>query len=133
MAKQKTIGYLMFVAVGLVAGCGGDGDGGGAADADAVDDLAVRQCVAAAPEVTACVECACASCLDEIMTCDDTPGCAEIRSCGASSGCSGADCYSETTCRQVIDDNGGPFGVAASTALTVGQCADGAGCPCSAS
>ncbi len=132
MRKRETIGYLMFtIAFGLVAGCGGDGGDGG--DADPTADPAVRQCIAASPEVSACVECACTSCLVEIKACDDTAGCAAIRACGARSGCSGADCYGENTCREVIDANGGPFGIGASTALTVGQCADGAGCPCSAS
>jgi hypothetical protein len=126
MRKRDTIGSFMFaIAAGIVAGCGSD-------DTSTTVSPAVQQCIAGAPAPTECVECACTSCLDEIMTCDATPGCPEIRGCGERTGCSGADCYSETTCRQVIDSNGGPFGAGASTALTVGQCADAAGCPCSA-
>jgi hypothetical protein len=128
MRKAETIAKLIFGIFGITlgvaaAGCGGD---------DSTVSSAVQQCIAAAPDATACVECACTSCLDEIMACDTTAGCPEIRGCGERTGCTGANCYMDTTCRGIIDANGGPFGAGASAALTVGQCANGAGCPCGA-
>ncbi len=122
-------GLLWALAFALVlASCGGDGGDGGGGDGGGANP--VQQCIAEAPEATECVRCGCSSCLAEIRSCDKTGGCPAIRECGVVSGCSGADCYLGGACKQVIDDNGGPFGAAAGAALVVGQCADGAGCPC---
>ncbi|HWB81299.1 MAG TPA: hypothetical protein VG755_40330 [Nannocystaceae bacterium] len=69
---------------------------------------------------TSCEECACNSCLPQLMACQEDPGCVAIRMCAQESGCTGIECLGP--CGEVIDANGGPFGPSAGLASMVSSC-----------
>ena len=96
-----------------VAGIGGSaGIGGGSCVAD-----------------TECQACTCDSCPGVWADCQAATGCSAITECGDKNGCVGLDCYNGP-CQQVIDQNGGPFGLATNVAEQVGACRQAEGCPC---
>lgn len=77
---------------------------------------------------TACA-CACANCPCQLLDCDETPGCTEIRLCAQEKGCTGVDCLAPETCQDVIamfPETTHPGAV--TTAAQVSDCFDMAMC-----
>jgi hypothetical protein len=71
---------------------GGSGNGGGTGTCDVVIPSTCRDCV-------------CGSCEAAYDTCANDIGCILIFACVAATGCTGTDCFSEASCRDVIDSN----------------------------
>jgi len=78
-------------------------------------------CVAVAQ--TACNKCLCQVCSDAVISCFSDLGCAAIFACVERTGCQGFDCYTNATCRPVIQQFGGLTGTAASEVFQLASCA----------
>ncbi|HEY3254348.1 MAG TPA: hypothetical protein VGJ91_10380 [Polyangiaceae bacterium] len=72
-----------------------------------------------------CQQCLCKSCASQIVECFSNFGCALILACAQQSGCQGLGCYSASTCKPVIDKNGGLSGSAMSDVLSLLSCSVG--------
>jgi hypothetical protein len=103
---------------GGASGAGGLPQTGGSGGASFCDELP-----------TSCQQCGCESCPEQWASCVADSGCRAIVDCADANGCGGPECYLGP-CRQVIDQNGGPFGQPAALAQTLGSCRNSAGCPC---
>ena len=105
---------------GGAAGVGGTGAGG----------CTAATCLKSAPGLTRdCRDCACASCTQQTCDCSNDVGCLVIMLCIFESGCRGVACYQDSTCKAVIDGNGGPTSVPSALALALSQCLE-PNCPC---
>jgi hypothetical protein len=102
------------------AGAGATGGTGGTGGVEACIDLATDEC-----EV-----CTCGSCYDRLDACLVDSGCTDIIECIDNTGCSGFGCYRSTTCRGVIDANGGLFGQSVNRVVQLSNCITQSGCPC---
>ncbi|MEO8902527.1 MAG: hypothetical protein ABI488_11085 [Polyangiaceae bacterium] len=105
-------GMPNFGGMSGIAGFPGDAGAGG---------VIVDACVSVAP--TACERCQCQACAAEVVGCFADRGCAAIFSCIATSGCQGFNCYTDATCRKVINAFGGLTGSAVSEVFALGSCA----------
>lgn len=88
------------------------------------------QCDVVFPD--ACGGCLCNDCFDPLAACiaDDSLGCLAIFGCVQSTGCSGAGCYQNSTCRPLIDALGGLTGPSMTKALELASCGAMNSCPC---
>jgi hypothetical protein len=77
-----------------------------------------------------CQSCVYQSCSGELSECFSDFGCLSIFSCAIASGCQGLDCYSPDTCRNTIDQWGGPAGESMRRLLGGLACVVQSGCPC---
>ena len=68
-----------------------------------------------------CESCALAACSDVMMTCGATAGCCAIVVCSLLTQCT-MNCYQEQTCKDVIDEAGGPDGEAVKLLSGLGAC-----------
>jgi len=106
--------------VGGFAGMPNFGGMGGFAGGAGTTNVIIEACVSLAP--TACEQCECLTCADQVVGCFSDPGCGAIFGCIQQTGCQGVDCYSNATCRRVINRFGGLTGKAASEVFALGSC-----------
>ena len=110
---------------GAKGGTGGKAGGSGATGIDCKAPTGIQQCKDEAFRQGSCEEvggCACVNCCQELQDCEADPGCVAIRTCANEKGCRGIGCYQDATCKAVIDANGGPTGIPATTGLTLSTC-----------
>ena len=100
---------------------GGFGGDAGAAGFGGLGGVIVDTCVSVAP--SACEKCECQVCADQVIGCFTDVGCASIFSCIQNTGCQGFGCYTNATCRKVINQFGGLTGSSASEVFALGSCA----------
>lgn len=109
---------------GAISGGGGTPSGGGVSGGGTGGGGLCED-----PGGSPCELCTCSNCYDELEKCDDDGGCMEILACADKTGCSGVQCYLGE-CKDVIDQNGGPFGGPTAIAQGVVQCRGAKKCPC---
>lgn len=112
-AGQGGMGGMGEGGKGGAGGMGGAGGAGGNAN--------LQECLNQVGD-TACGQCACNKCLDEIVACEADVGCQAIRKCVQDSGCSGINCLGP--CGDTITMYGGVGGPSATMAIALGQCID---------
>jgi hypothetical protein len=103
---------------GSVSTGGSVGAGGAGADA----------CLSQAR--SACEKCACGSCYDSLIPCFKDAACPQILACANRTGCTGIDCYQQSTCQTVIDQSGGISSNSLALAIPLFACVSNSGCPC---
>ncbi|GMV16118.1 MAG: hypothetical protein HS104_31735 [Polyangiaceae bacterium] len=81
-----------------------------------------------AKPVDACRTCLCSTCGTEFQKCLYYAGCEKIADCMLKTKCT--DCYTDSTCKSVIDLHGGWGGPQQQVAESVRQCASLKGCAC---
>jgi len=82
----------------------------------------VEQCKMMADPMTACSDCVCENCLEELQACQADEGCVAIRMCAEETGCTGIDCLG--ACGDVINMYGGIGGMSAMIGLQISMCLD---------
>lgn len=114
---------------GGAAGAGGFGIGGtpvaGFGGVGAVSGVA-----GVGGEPQTCQSCLISSCAGTFIQCLQDVGCIEIIACAQRERCEGFDCYSDDSCKGVIDRWGGPAGKSMNQVLVTFGCAVNAGCMC---
>ena len=102
---------------------GSSSSGQGSASSTASGSGGTAQCGPdAVDQSDPCEVCVVNACTLEALICCQTPGCLEIVDCAKATGCTGIDCYTEQTCKAVIDAAGGP-GEVTNDATALGDCA----------
>jgi hypothetical protein len=77
-----------------------------------------------------CQSCIKTACTPQLVQCFNDFGCLSIFGCMTSNQCQSFNCYTDATCKGVIDQWGGPSGPAMQELLQTFVCAFNAGCEC---
>jgi len=82
----------------------------------------IEMCKMKANPPTACSDCACENCREQVEACRADEGCTAIRKCAQDNGCSGVGCLGP--CGDVINMYGGLGGMSAQLGLDLSGCVD---------
>jgi hypothetical protein len=112
-----------------IAGAPGVGGFPGVAGGSGAGPI-IDACVAIA--ANSCEKCLCSACSSQVVSCFSNIGCALIFACVEKTGCKNLGCYTNATCRQVIDQSGGFTGSALGSVFALAACSatSQAACTC---
>jgi hypothetical protein len=115
---------------GGLPGFAGGPSFGGSAGSGGEGGVIINACVAIANN--ACDKCLCTSCAVPVVSCFSDAKCTSIFGCIVRTGCLGVGCYSDSTCRNTIDANGGLGSPALAEVFSIVNCAaqSQSNCPC---
>jgi hypothetical protein len=77
-----------------------------------------------------CQSCLKVACSPQLSQCFNDFGCLQIFACMGANQCGNSNCYTDATCKGVIDQWGGPAGQSMNELLQTFVCAFQAGCQC---